>query len=96
MSAQIKFKCKIEKNGIDGSEFIRIPKLTTTHCDMNAFRKHPRLGSLANSKMFIMALDRDLLMNQGIRTECYVPLDKLPDSVTVDTSKFLAVVTIDV
>lgn len=59
---------------------------------MNAFRTHPRYGGLANSDLFpgVLARIRKERLGDKIR------LDAIPEGVGVDTSKFLAVVTIDV
>lgn len=86
--AQIRFKAKV-RNG-----FLDVPAFNRSHCDMAAFRQHPRYGVVANSYLFPNALARirrDLL---GSRT-C-LRLDALPANVTVDQSGFLASVTIEV
>lgn len=74
--------------------FIQVPKLERRHCDMAAFRKHPRYGGIANSDLFSNALAR--IKRDCTQTGGYIRLDRLPDNVSVDTSGFLATVTITV
>ena len=94
--ATISFKAKPETvyNMDDTVAFqrIKVPTLVRGHCDMNAFRKHPKFGGLANSDLF-----RNILAK--IRRERlgeYIRLDRIPEGVNVDTSGFLANVSIDV
>lgn len=67
-------------------------KLSRSHVDMAAMRRHKRYGSLANSDLFLSMLARDI-RRAGIPDR----LDgaALPVGVTVDYSGFLATVTID-
>jgi hypothetical protein len=72
--------------------FIQVPTLARRHCNMPAFRKHPKFGGLANSDLFpniLARIRRDVTQAGG-----YIRLDRLPPNVTVDCSGFLAVVTI--
>ena len=72
---------------------IRVPVFTRSHCDMAAFRKHDKLGGIANSDIFPNALARI----RRDRVGEYIRLDsELPDGVTVDTSGFLTKVSIEV
>ena len=94
--AKISFKAKIQTvyNMDDTVAYhcIKVPELTRSHCDMDAFRRHPKYRSYANSDLFPGMLRR-------IRKDKFgetIRLDKLPDGVTVDTSGFLAVVSISV
>jgi hypothetical protein len=60
---------------------------------MSAFRSHPKYGSYANSDLFLGILRRvrsELFGDMGL-----VNLNALPANVTVDTSGFLAQVTIE-
>lgn len=94
--ATIRFKGKVENvRNADKTiayQFIRVPTLTPKHCDMSAFRSHPKFGMLANSDFFSGVLSRiraDIVGNGlGLR------LDRIPPNVTVDTSSFMATVTI--
>jgi len=94
--ATIKFKAKpFTVYNIDGEVAyvaIPVPRLNSKHCDMPAFRKHPKYGALANSDLFPGVLNhiRKERLGDAIR------LDRIPEGVTVDTSGFLAVVTLDV
>uniref|UniRef100_UPI00195314A5 hypothetical protein n=1 Tax=Klebsiella pneumoniae TaxID=573 RepID=UPI00195314A5 len=64
-----------------------------THCDMSAFRRHPRYRSYANSDLFPGMLAR---IAHEAAPNAYLRLDRLPDNVVVDRSGFLALVTITV
>jgi hypothetical protein len=101
--AQIQFKAKVKTMEIMGDtdnslayEYIQIPKLTSKHCDMQAFRTHKnhRYSGFANSNMFPGIL-------AGIKKEVFgntdtLKIDKIPENVTIDTSGFLAIVSIEV
>ncbi|WP_421353889.1 hypothetical protein [Aeromonas veronii] len=86
--AKITFRAKVN----DG--YVKIPKLGRQHCDMNAFHYHPRYRAYSNSTLFPQLLARiasDLTKGTG-----HLNVAKLPANVEVDTSKFLATVTIEV
>lgn len=94
--ARIEFRAKVETiyNMDDTIAFqrVKVPALGSKHCDMPAFRKHARFGGYANSDLFRNVLSK-------IRREKfgdYIRLDRIPEDVTVDTSGFLAVVSLDV
>lgn len=97
MSAQISFKAKVQTlryvNGEVAKTFIPVPEFKRSHCDMTAFRTHPKYGCFANSDLFPSILKR-------IRAEKFprgeIRLDAVPDGVRVDTSGFLAVVSFSV
>jgi hypothetical protein len=96
MMAAISFRAKPETvytmDGAPAFQRIRVPVLTRAHCDMAAFRKHPKYGGLANSDLFknvLARLRRDF-------TGDYIRLDRVPEGVTLDTSGFLATVTLEV
>jgi hypothetical protein len=94
---EIRFKTKPETiyNLDDSPAYteLKVPAITARHCDMPAFRTHPRFGGYANSDLFPALLKREL-GKLGIPVGGYLRLDELPDQVSVDTSKFLATVTI--
>ena len=94
--ATIRFKAKPEViYNMDMTEAyrrIKVPKLSRSHCDMASFRKHPKFGPYANSDLFANLLAKQL-RDRAIKE--YIRLDQIPESVTVDTSGFLAVVTIE-
>lgn len=95
--AAITFKAKphdmLNADGSIAYRFVQAPKLTRSHCDMAAFRQHPRYGGLANSDLFPNLLSR-IAHDRGLTG--FVRLDRVPEGVTVETSGFLAVVSIDI
>ncbi|QIG74367.1 hypothetical protein EVC08_055 [Rhizobium phage RHph_N65] len=94
--ATIEFKAKPEQvfNMDDTLAFVRVkvPTLERKHCDMPAFRKHAKFGGLANSDLFKNVLSKIRRDRLGE----YIRLDRIPEGVSVDTSGYLAVVSIDV
>lgn len=94
--AEIKFKTKVRNAyNLDGSlafRFVDVPTLTRSHCDMAAFRQHPKFGGFANSDMFPNALSRIKRDRLGDR----IRLDKIPDGVTVNETGFLTIVSFQV
>lgn len=70
---------------------IKVPVLKRSHCDMQAFRMSRAFGSYANSDLFPSILGR---VRSSIAKDGYLRLDWLPENVSVDTSGFLAKVTI--
>lgn len=95
--AQIKFKGKVQSvYNMDDSiayQYIQVPALDRKHCDMGAMRQHPKYGSYANSDLFKGMLNR---IRKTVFGGEMLRLDRIPESVTVDTSGFLAVVSLDV
>ncbi len=103
--ATIKFKAKAEtcycaSTGKALYRYVQFPVLRRSHCDMGAFRTHPRFGSYANSDMFAGMLSRirsDILAaTRGIHSGVLRLDVALPDNVKIDESGFLVVVTIEV
>ena len=90
--AKITFKAKpVKVYNMDDTlayEYIQVPVLDRKHCDMQAFRQHPKFGPYVNSDLFKGMMSR--VLPKTIR------LDAIPEGVTVDLSGFLAVVSIDV
>lgn len=72
--------------------FVKVPELTRRHVDMHLARTHPRFGGYANSDLFPSMLRRCAAVPPGK----VIYLDALPPGVAVDTSGFLAAVTLDV
>ena len=70
---------------------IKVPALSSRHCDMHEFRTSKTFGGLANSDMFPALLKRAALA-AGVKD--YIRLDAVPPCATVDGSSFLALVTI--
>lgn len=102
MTATVTFRAKIisvyNSNGDGGIAWreLQVPTLKRNHCDMDAFRRHPKFGGFANSNLFpgmLAKIRRDIT---GNRDGGWLRLDRLPDNVTVDESGFLAKVTITV
>lgn len=72
----------------DGREYLDYKKkISRTDCNLNASGHE-----YYNTDMFIPMLNRAAWAAQNKREWCY--LDELPPGVTVDTSSFLATVTI--
>ena len=94
--ATITFKTKLKQvYNMDDSlayEYLDIPVFTRAHCDMGAFRNHPKYGGYANSDLFPGMLSR-------IRAQLFphgmLKLSAIPEGVTVKPG-FLHVVTITV
>ena len=99
--AQIKFRARIKPMiyGIDEDhadyDYIPVPKLTRNHCDMAAFRCHPKYRVYANSDLFPAMLAHIRRDHFG-KTDAIRLDSPLPRGVSVDTSGFLAEVTIEV
>jgi hypothetical protein len=96
--AKIEFKAKVQQvwNADDTPAYriVTVPVFKNAHCDMCAFRFHPKFGHLANSAMFPNVLAR--IRRDVLRGKDCLRLDKLPENVKVDESGFLARVTVDV
>lgn len=95
--ATIQFKAKIQTvynmDDTPAYYYIHVPELDRKHCDMPAFRQHKKYGPYANSDLFKGMLKRirsDIFQGRPLK------LNAIPEGVTVDTSGFLAVVTIEV
>lgn len=92
-TATITFKGKVETlqyvDGSIASVRIKVPTLERRHCNMNAFRQHPKYGAYANSNLFPAMLAQIKRERLGD----FIKLDAIPEGVTVDQSGFLAVVT---
>lgn len=95
--ATIKFKAKVQAmRNADGSlayEYLQVPEFDRKHCDMNAFRTHPKYGAYANSDLFKGVLKR---IRSDVFGGGFLKLNAAPETVSVDTSGFLAVVTFEV
>jgi hypothetical protein len=94
--ARIQFRTKpspvYNTDGTLAYEHIQVPVITRKHCDMTAFRSHPKYGPLANSDLFPNVLCRIRRDRLGDRFK----LDKIPDGVTVTKETFMVLVSIDV
>ena len=94
--ATVTFRAKVEViynfDNTEAYRLVKVPEMKRSHCDMAAFRRHPKFGPYANSDLFANLL-RKQRRDHGIGE--HLRLDRLPPCVTVDTSGFLAKVTID-
>lgn len=97
MPATITFRAKVQSvYNFDDSlawQYVKVPAITRSHCDMPAFRSHKRFGGIANSDLFPRCLGR-AFESLGIKKT--IRLDRIPESVSIDTSGFLASVTITI
>jgi hypothetical protein len=96
--AKIQFKARpytlYFADGSLAGEYVKIPVLRHSHCDMPAMRTHEIYGDYANSDIWPSVLG-------GIRKKIsdgknVFDLRQLPAGVTVAVSGFLATVTIEV
>jgi|LakMenEpi03Aug12_release.lakeMendotaPanAssembly.Ray.scaffolds.fasta_scaffold2402856_1 hypothetical protein len=105
--ATIQFKAKVqllgESDSIRVRQFVPVPEFTRKHCDMAAFRNHPKFGMYANSDLFpsVLARIRADMLAEGVKDfrtgkPAGIMLDKIPANVTVDAAGFLATVTVTV
>lgn len=96
--ATISFKTKIftvyNADETPAYDAVKLPReFTRAHCDMDAFRRHPKFGGLANSQLFPNVLSRIKRDMFGARDA--IRLDQIPAGVTVDTTGFLAIVSFE-
>ena len=73
---------------------IKVPELKRAHCDMGAFRSHPRYGAFANSDLFPSVLARIRRDTANVYGE--IKIGSEPENVTVVQEKFMVMVTINV
>lgn len=72
---------------------VKVPELSTRHCDMHAFRVSRRFGSYANSVLFTALLTRALGV-AGIGRYLWAD-EPLPSGVSIDSTGFLWAVKIE-
>ncbi|HEY9550590.1 MAG TPA: hypothetical protein VIR45_13925 [Kiloniellaceae bacterium] len=93
----IVFRAKVETihNMDDTVAFrhVKVPNLARRHCDMAAFRADHRYSSYANSDLFPAMLGRAV---KALGVGEHIRMDAIPSGVSVDTSGFLARVTITI
>jgi hypothetical protein len=91
----ITFKAKVETvwhmDHSPAYRRIKVPKIERRHCDMSAFHTDRHFGPYSNSTVFL-PLVRSAMKDASIPD--YIRLDSVPESVEIDTSGFLAQVTI--
>jgi hypothetical protein len=95
---KIEFKAKLQTMfSVDDTplyQYVVVPEIKRTHVDMAAARQHPKFGGYANSDMFpgmLARIRRDILGG-----DAWLRLDRLPPNVEIDTTGFLAKVSVDV
>jgi hypothetical protein len=99
--ARIEFRAKIqtvyEFNGDVAYQYVQVPTLTRSHCDMGAFRQHPKYGGYANSDLFpgMLRHIRDNRFPWSVNGRRAFKIDDVPTGVTLDQSGFLARVTFE-
>lgn len=93
--AKISFRAKAEhvQNGDTTETWVKLPKLTRSHCDMSAFRAHPKYGSYANSDLFPGMLAR--IRKEVFGERVWLKLHQLPDGVMVEPG-FLHTISFEV
>ena len=98
--ATITFRAKVQsvwnEDGTQMPGYIPIPTLKRNHCNMAQFRQHPKYGAYANSDLFHAMLAQIKKDTFGPYRDVIELGQPLPPNVTVDTSGFLARVTIEV
>jgi hypothetical protein len=94
---KIEFKAKVQTMyNVDDTpayDYIAVPEFKRSHVDMAAARNHPKYGGLANSDLFPGVLAR--IRKDVLNGRAYLRVCDLPANVTVDTSGFLAKVTVN-
>ena len=95
--AKITFKAKIKTiynhDDIPDYDIVMVPKFKKHHCDMNAFRSHPKYGSYANSDLFEGILAR---VRRDIAPHGFWRIDNLPDNVKIVEPGYLTVFEVEV
>lgn len=84
---------KLHQNADDDYDYIKVPELGRRHCDLPSFNQHKQYGHYVNSDLFVSLLKRlkiQLFGGSILKMQC------IPGCVSVDTSGFLAIVTITV
>ena len=96
--ARITFRTKpvaeiMPDNSDTGVFIVYVPEITRKHCDMPAFRSHPKHGGFANSTLFPSILKR---VRKDFAPYGHIRTDAIPANVKIDRSGFLWTVTVDV
>ena len=92
---KVTFKQKITEGGYPLSKGVKIPQaFTSSHYNHSDGVKDPVFGTYINSNM-LPAVFKRALSEKGLKHGKFISLDNLPECVEVDTSGFLAVVTIE-
>jgi hypothetical protein len=100
--ARIQFKAKVQTvYNMDNTvayRYVQVPAFDRKHCDMHAFRTHPKYGSYANSDLFhgMLRRIRDEKFPWSVNGARAFKMDEAPKGVECDASGFLAVVSVEV
>jgi len=98
--ASITFKAKVRDALCPTTDttlwrYIEVPVFGRHHCDMIEFRRHSKFSSYANSDLFLGMLARLRRDIVGEHSNL-LRLDRIPPHVKIDTTGFLATITIEV
>lgn len=94
--AKIVFKAKpVKAIGEDKIVYIVcLPKtFTGLHCDMDAMRRHPKIGDFANSSLFPQILRREIKKEIPF---WHIRTDEIPNNVTIEKGSLLWTITINI
>lgn len=99
MADAFTFKAKPERFD-DGSWRIKVPVVKHSHVDLSTMRRSKLFGAYANSSLLLGMVARavNVALKAGgdeWRSSAYINSEDVPAAVSVDVSKFLAVVTVD-
>lgn len=93
----IEFKAKVQTvyhmDDTVAYTYVSVPNFTRSHCDIAAFRKHPKYSGLVNSDLFKNVLAR---IKTNVAKNGVIRLDRLPEGCEIDTSGFLAKVKLTI
>ena len=96
--AKITFKVRpvaeiMPDNSDTGIFIIYVPEFKRSHCDMHAFRMHKKYGAYANSDLFTGMLAR---IRRDIAPFGWIKTDNVPENITIDKSRFLWKIEVEV
>lgn len=95
---QITFRSKVVEMGYtDGTKWhkINVPTIKFHHVDRESALKESKWSGYVNSTLFLPKINREI-RNQFGSDYPIIDLRSVPDNVTIDTSGFLAEVTITI
>jgi len=102
--ATVTYKTKLQAlHNMDDTidyHYVIVPKIKRNHCNMQEFSRHLKYNGFSNSDLFLGMVNgaiRQMARRFWTdRTENHMfVINELPDNVTVNTSGFLAIVTIE-
>ena len=93
----ISFKAKVQTmyhpDDTEAYKFVKLPKITRSHCDMSSFRSDQNFRSYANSDLLLKLVEKSM-SRLGLGE--IIRLDNLPNGISVDTEGFLYKVSITI